>query len=259
MRIKPLLLIFSLLLLTSCLTTQEVRYAQPNENLVINQEGLIPHNVPAYRITKHDLLKLTVVTTPKGDAAQFYSSLYASQGGVAGGEGLKLDEAGFIDIFGIGKLKAEGKTTNELAAEIQGYVNENFLPGKSEVRVQLEGIKYFFLSDVDGKSAEKVAKTPTLNIFEAIAESGGLDRAIDRKNVIILRRFPEGTKKAVIDLTREDIMNSQFFWIQNGDMIMFNTKPKSFYGFGKEPLQTLATGVSVLTTALSIYLLISRQ
>lgn len=263
MKIKPLLFILNLFLLASCLTTQEVRYAQPNENLVINEEGLIPHNVPAYRITKHDLLKLSIITTPKGDAAQFYSSMHASQGGSAGGDfyfnGLKLDEEGYVDVFGVGKIKAEGKTPNELATEIQGYVNQNFLPGKSEVRVQLEGIKYFFLSDVDGKSSEKVAKTPTLNIFEAIAESGGLDRAIDRKNVIILRRYPEGTKKAVVDLTREDIMNSQFFWIQNGDMIMFNTKPKNFYGFGKEPLQTLATGVSVLTTALSIYLLISRQ
>lgn len=263
MKIRPLLLFISFFVLTSCLTTQEVRYIQPNENLVINEEGLIPHDVPAYRITKHDLLKLNIITTPKGDAAQFYSSLHASQGGSAGGgdfyfSGLKLDEAGFVDVFGVGKIKAEGKTTNELAAEIQGYVNENFLPGKSEVRVSLEGIKYYFLSDVDGKSAEKIAKTPTINLFEAIAESGGLDRAIDRKNVVILRKYPEGTKKAVVDLTREDIMNSQFFWIQNGDMIMFNTKPKSFYGFGKEPLQTLTTGVSLLTTALSIYLLITR-
>ncbi len=70
--------------------------------------------------------------------------------------------------------------------------------------------------------------------------------------------MPEGIKKAQIDLTREDIQNSPYFWLQNGDLVMFNTKPKSLYGFGKEPIQTLTTGVTILTTALSIYLLFSK-
>lgn len=76
--------------------------------------------------------------------------------------------------------------------------------------------------------------------------------------LIIYRKFPEGIKKAQIDLTREDIQNSPYFWLQNGDLVMFNTKPKSLYGFGKEPIQTLTTGVTILTTALSIYLLFSK-
>ena len=99
---------------------------------------------------------------------------------------------------------------------------------------------------------------PTLTIYEAIAESGGLDRRIDRKNVVVYRKFPESIKKAQIDLTREDIQNSLYFWVQNGDLIMINTRAKSFYGFGKEPIQTLTTGVTLLTTALSIYLLFSK-
>jgi hypothetical protein len=51
---------------------------QPNESLVINEEGLVPYNIPVYRITKNDILNLNIVTTPKGDAAQFYSSLNTS-------------------------------------------------------------------------------------------------------------------------------------------------------------------------------------
>jgi polysaccharide export outer membrane protein len=61
-------------LLTSCITTKDVRYLQPSESLVINEEGLVPYNIPVYRITKNDILNLNIVTTPKGDAAQFYSS-----------------------------------------------------------------------------------------------------------------------------------------------------------------------------------------
>ena len=56
----------------------------------------------------------------------------------------------------------------------------------------------------------------------------------------------------------EDVMNSPYYWIQNGDMIYLNTRKKSLNGFGKDPLNTLTTGVTLLTTALSVYLLISR-
>lgn len=265
------ILLVCFLVLTSCVNVKEIRYSQPNENLSLNSEGLISYdNIPTYRITKLDILKLNIITTPKGDAAQFYSSLYTQQGvgsgsvGNSGGgdsfyfTGLKLDENGDVNVFGIGKIKAEGKTTAELSSEIQDKVNENFMPGKSEVRVFLDGIKYTFLYDLNGKSLQKTVRENNVTIFEAIAENGGLDRTVDRKNVIIYRKFPEGIKKAQIDLTREDLQNSPYFWLQNGDLIMFNTKRKSFYGFGKEPLQNVTTGISILTTALSIYLLFSK-
>lgn len=261
-----------LLLLTSCLSVKEIRYLQPNKNLSLNEEGLVSYeNIPQYRITRNDLLKLNIITTPKGDAAQFYSSMHAAQavqggggnaGNGAGGNfyfnGLKLDENGEIYVFGIGNVKALGRTTSEIAAEIQEKVNENFLPGKSEVRVLLEGIKYTLLYDLEGRSLRKTAQEQNIDILEVIAENGGLDRTVDRKNVTIYRKFPEGIKKAQIDLTREDLQNSPYFWIQNGDLIMFHTKPKNIYGFGKEPIQTLTTGVTLLTTALSIYLLFTK-
>lgn len=260
-KLKILLFIPVLLLCVACLNTKDVRYMQPNENLQLNSEGLVSYeDMPKYRVTKHDILKLNIITTPKGDAAQFYSALNAQQS--SGGDfyfsGLRLDDNGEIYVFGIGKIKAEGKTTSDIAAEIQQKVNENFLPEKSEVRVFLEGIRYTFLTDVDGKSLVKTTARPTLNIYEAIAENGGLDKSVDRKNVIVYRTFPEGIKKAKIDLTREDIQNSPYFWVQNGDMIMFNTRARTFYGFGKEPIQTITTGISLLTTALSIYLLFSK-
>ena len=260
-----LLILLVFLVLTSCVNVKDVRYLQPNENLVLNSEGLISYdNMPKYRVTKHDILKLNIITTPKGDAAQFYSSLHAQQGNSGGDgssfyfNGLRIDDQGEVYILGIGKIKAEGRTIEEIQTDIQNRVNENFLPEKSEVRLFLEGIKYTFLYDVEGKSMQKTASEVSISILEAIAQNGGLDKSVDRKNVIIYRKFPEGIKKAQIDLTREDLQNSPYFWLQNGDLVVFNTRAKSFYGFGKEPLQTLTTGVSILTTALSIYLLITK-
>ncbi|WP_410492857.1 polysaccharide biosynthesis/export family protein [Chryseobacterium sp. 6424] len=265
-------------LLTSCISTKDVRYMQPNETLVIDEEGLIPYNIPVYRVTKNDILTLNIVTTPKGDAAQFYSSLNAPaaaavgtasgnvQGGNQGGNatfyfnGLKVDSKGDINIMGIGYVKAEGRTLEDITQEIQGRVNENFLEGKSEVRLNTDGITYYILGDVETieNSGEKKAHKNTLTLTEALALNGGLNRTVDRTNIRIHRKLPEGIKIARLDLTREDSMNSPYYWIQNGDEIFLSTRSKNLNGLGKDPIQTLTTGVSVLTTALSIYLILTR-
>ncbi len=282
---KPHKLVFFLLLpflLGSCISTKDVRYMQPNESLVINEEGLVPYNIPVYRVTKNDMLNLNIVTTPKGDAAQFYSTLNAppqvasgaasvSNVGMGSGmgqggnsnfyfNGLKVDSKGDINIMGIGFVKAEGRTIEDITQEIQNRVNENFVDGKSEVRLNTDGITYYILGDVETIeiSGEKKAHKNTLTITEALSINGGLNRTVDRTNIKIHRKLPEGIKIAKIDLTREDVMNSPYYWVQNGDEIFLTTRSKNLNGLGKDPIQTLTTGVSVLTTALSIYLILTR-
>lgn len=284
---KYLFLILLPFLLTSCITTKDVRYLQPSESLVINEEGLVPYNIPVYRITKNDMLNLNIVTTPKGDAAQFYSA-YNVSGGTGGGgavnssataggrgggvgatiggnvnfyfNGLKVDINGDINVFGIGYIKAEGRTLDDVSKEIQSKVNENFQDGKSEVRLNTDGITYYILGDVEttGMSGEKVAHKNTLTITEALAINGGLNRTIDKKEIVIHRKLPEGIKIAKIDLTREDLMNSPYYYVQNGDEIYLNTRRKSLNGFGKDPIQTLLTGVTAITTALTLYTILQR-
>lgn len=271
------------LLFTSCITVKDVRYLQPNESLIINEEGLVPYNIPVYRITKNDMLNLNIVTTPKGDAAQFYSAYNTSGGtggsgavnGLAAGgatastmggnvnfyfNGLKVDSNGDINIFGIGYIKAEGRTLDDVSKEIQTKVNENFQEGKSQVRLNTDGITYYILGDLEstGMSGEKIAHKNTLTITEALAINGGLNRTVDKKEVVIHRKLPEGIKIVKIDLTREDLMNSPYYYIQNGDEIYLNTRRKSLNGFGKDPIQTMLTGVTAITTALSIYVLLQR-
>ncbi len=276
----PAISLLFLLLVTSCISTKDVRYLQPSESLVINEEGLVPYNIPVYRITRNDILNLNIVTTPKGDAAQFYSALNTSaeggngstmtmQGGSGSGSGgnvnfyfngLKVDTNGDINVFGIGYIHAEGRTLDDIQQEIQLRVNENFIEGKSQVRLNTDGITYYILGDVEsvGISGEKKAHKNTLTLTEALSINGGLNRTVDRTNIVIYRKLPEGIKIARIDLTREDAMNSPYFWVQNGDEIFLTTHAKNLNGFGKDPIQTLTTGVSVLTTAMSIYLILTR-
>ena len=81
-----LLILIVSTLAVSCITPKEVQYMQPSESLVINEEGLVPYNIPEYRVTKNDIFTLNIVTTTKGDAAQFYSRFNTSGGEGSGGQ-----------------------------------------------------------------------------------------------------------------------------------------------------------------------------
>lgn len=288
MRKLYLYLVLLLMFVSSCVSRKDITYIQPSASLTINEDGLIPYNIQEYRITKNDILGLNIITTPKGDAAQFYSSYNVSAAGESGATGLnpatgggsssnsggatnvgnsrfyfngiKVDSKGDIYVFGIGFIKAEGRSLEDIGQEIQTKVNENFLEGKSEVRVTIDGINYYILGDMESTdlTGAKKAHVQQLNILEALSANSGLNRTIDRKNITLLRKYPEGIKRVKLDLTREDVMNSPYFWLQNGDMIMLSTNKKAISGFGKEPLQSLSTGVTLLTTVLSIYLIFTK-
>jgi polysaccharide export outer membrane protein len=76
-------------------------------------------------------------TVPVGGNINFYFN------------GLKVDTNGDINVFGIGYVKAEGRTLDDVTKEIQAKVNENFQEGKSEVRLNTDGITYYILGDVE--------------------------------------------------------------------------------------------------------------
>jgi len=97
MKRNSILGLVAAMMMISCVGTKDVKYLQKNENLEINSEGLVPYNIPVYRVTKNDILSLNVITTPKGDAAQFYSS-YNVSGGEGAGAGMLRNIPLMLDI-----------------------------------------------------------------------------------------------------------------------------------------------------------------
>ena len=58
MKRNSILGLVAAMMMISCVGTKDVKYLQKNENLEINSEGLVPYNIPVYRVTKNDILSL---------------------------------------------------------------------------------------------------------------------------------------------------------------------------------------------------------
>ena len=112
------------------------------------------------------------------------------------------------------------------------------------VIVKLANFQFTVLGEVNAPGNYPVYEEG-ITIYDALAMSGGINDYANLKKVKILRS--ENNKKQVydIDLTSSNILNSDFFYLRNHDVIYI--EPLKFKGFRKSQSQLL---LSALTTLL---------
>jgi polysaccharide export outer membrane protein len=89
-----------------------------------------------------------------------------------------------------------------------------------------------------------------MNIFQALAMGSDLDDYSERHNVQIIRQTPEGTVVKEFDLTKRDILSSDFFYVMPNDVIYARPMKGKFFKMNAFPysviLSTVTTFVLIL-------------
>ena len=89
-----------------------------------------------------------------------------------------------------------------------------------------------------------------MNIFHALAMGGDLDVYSDRYNVQIVRQTPEGTVVKEFDLTKRDILSSEFFYVMPNDVIYAQPMKGKFFNMNTFPYAVI---ISTITTFILIW------
>ncbi|MGM5629353.1 polysaccharide biosynthesis/export family protein [Apibacter raozihei] len=256
-----LILLFSIFL-TSCIGVKDLKYLQPSDNIQLNQYGLIPVSYENYRVKKDDILTMVLITTDE-NASKFLTSENTEVFKNATGSsmsrlksgGLPVDPDGFISIYGLGEFYVYGLTLSEITNLVQTKLNQVlYNEGKAEVRINLGTIKYYMVGEVSSPG-EKTEDSNRLDLLQAIAKAGDLTRYADRRHIRIIREYPEGKKNIVLDITRDDIMNSPYYYLQPGDQIIIDPLKEKISGLGGgttigDVTQFMSLGMSAITTYL---------
>lgn len=261
MRIKLFIFtILSSILLSSCIGVKELKYLQPSENLQLNQYGLIPVAYETYRIKKDDILTMTLITSDENaskfltneNTTYFKAGSSPTDGRLRTG-GLIVDPNGYITIYGLGEFYVYGLTLKEVTDLVQTKLNQVlYNNGKAEVRMNLGAIKYYMVGEV-GVPGEKIEQSNRIDLLQAIAKSGDLTKFADRRHIRIVREYPEGKKNITLDITRDDILNSPYFYLQSGDQIIIDPLKEKISGLGGgttlgDATQFLSLGMQAIAT-----------
>ena len=131
-----------------------------------------------------------------------------------------IDRNGNVRMPILGEINVLGYTTKEVRLKIEENFADYFNDENSYfVSVKLNGIKYTVIGEINSPGP-KVVYQNQLTILDAISSSGDIPITGDKKNIEVIRITPNGTKKNTIDLTTEEALNSEVFFIQNNDYII---------------------------------------
>lgn len=260
---KPNIYLFFLLsiLLTSCVPTKDLIYLQ-NKNDGTNAV-VTPSNQKPYRLQTNDLLNIAIrAIDPK--LVEIFNPSGGQNVGSVGEQsnylnGYSVDDHGNIRLPALGEVNVLGYTTEEVRVKIEKLLYEKYFKNEAGifVIVKLAGFRYTINGEV-GSMGTKTLYQDKVNIMEAIANAGDITITGDRKDVKVIRSFPQGSETFSLDLTDSKAVNSPGFFLQPNDYIYVKPLKQKTWGTGKTGIESFTTIVTLLSLVTTTYLLLSN-
>ena len=249
-------------LLTSCIPHKDIVYLQ-NKNSATDSLQIMVEQQKPYRIQINDILNVRIKVLDQENVTLFNpvgeGNLNASASERAYFDGFTVDVHGNIRIPELGHINVLGFTTEEVEGLIkQKLLDEQFKETSNIfITVKLSGLRYTATGEV-GSPGSQVLFQERVNIYEAIANVGEIPLTGDKKDVMIIRQYPQGQQIHHLDLTDISVMNSPYYYIQPNDMIYVKPLKQKTWGTGTTGKDTLTTIVSIVSLFTTTILLITR-
>jgi polysaccharide biosynthesis/export protein len=248
-------------LFTSCVPTKDLIYLQNKNNTDVSKL-VNPVNSKPYRVQTNDVLSISIKTIDPKLAQMFSSSnegVTSKTGDALYFDGFTVDDHGNIRIPVLGELNVIGYTTDEIRIKVEQKLLSEYFNKESNlfVNVKLAGFHYTINGEI-GSPGTKILFQDKVNILEAVANSGDISIVGDRKNVQIIRQYPQGTEIHNIDLTDISAMQSPYYYLQPNDYIYVKPLKQKTWGTGRTGIESLSSLITVLGLITTTFLLLKK-
>ena len=262
--IKLLIIALSCIFISSCIPHKDTIYLQNKGNAV---NDTIPYNLSEvqkpYRIQIDDILNIRIKVLDQNNTQIFNpigeANLNADSAERAYFDGFTVDIHGNIRVPNLGILNVLGYTVEEIEKLIeQKLLDEQFKETANIfVTVKLAGLRYTATGEIGNPGTITLFKE-RVNIFEAIANAGEIPLTGNRKEVMIIRQYPQGQKIHSLDLTDVNVMKSPYYYIQPNDMIYVKPLKQKSIGTGETAVSSISTIATIVSLAATTVLIFTR-
>ena len=209
-------------------------------------------------IQKDDRISIMVMTYQR-ELSDPFNLNQAGNANLGGGNiannplaGYLVDSEGAIDFPILGKLSVAGYTIEQLRIlltdKLKSYLVDPI------VNINILNFKITVLGAV-GSPGVKAFNTNRVTILDALALSGDVSPYGRRQDVLIIRDYQGIKSFNTIDLTKADLVNSPFFYLDQNDVIYVRDRKAKVDSTALPSLPVIASTISFLT---SIILLLTR-
>ena len=164
----------------------------------------------------------------------------------------RVDENGDIEMPVLGKLHVEGLVRAEAEEMIKSKLEQQVV--KPMVQVNLVSAKVSVLGEVARPGSVNISDG-RLTLLEALAAVGDLTPYGRRDNVLISREVDGKMQFCRLDLTKDDIYKSPYYYLQQNDVVYVSPNKvrsinSSNVGLWLSTVSTLASAATVIVTVL---------
>lgn len=236
-----------------------------DKGTIVSDSTLINAMPQPYRVQVNDILRITVKALDPELTSIFNP---VQQGGNANAAasaqnlyftGFTVDDHGNITFPILGDINVLGFTVEEIEERVESALLKQYFKETAQVfvTVKLAGLRFTVTGDV-GSPGTITLFQDKVNIIEALANAGDISNTGNRRDVLVIRQYPQGQKIHHIDLTDRAAMNSPYYYIKPNDMILVKPLKRKAIGAGETVTATIRTVASILSIAVSTYFLVKN-
>ncbi|NML63657.1 sugar transporter [Hymenobacter sp. RP-2-7] len=247
-----------LLLAGSCVPNRNIVYFSDLKETASYTEEIKNKVTP--RIQPDDLLSITVSSLNPESNILFNNGVLqsAGSGGITGttgrvSDGYLVDKDGAINFPVLGSVILGGLTkeeaTEKMVSEIKKTVKNPI------VNIRFLNFRITVVGEVNRPSTLTIP-SESINIIEALGLAGDLTVYGKRENILIIRESGGKRTAARLDLTSKNILNSQYFYLQQNDVVYVEpVKAKSIQTGNAVVYLPIITTVISLISLLSVIII----
>ena len=169
-----------------------------------------------YKVQPGDNLYINITSIDEKTTAVFNKNSGTMSGIGAYLNSYTIGDDGTIDFPLTGKIQIHNLTIEEVKGEIQNVMNEYLK--ETIIIVKLLNFNITMLGEVNTPGQYKVYQDK-INLFEALAMASDLADFANRNKVKLIRQSKKGAIIHALDLTDQNILESDFYYLMPNDII----------------------------------------
>jgi len=163
-------------------------------------------------------------------------------------ESYTVDQEGNIFFPFIGPIKVIGLTIDQTKLKIEEVMNKYLK--ETTIIVKLVNFNITFVGEIRRPGEYKVYQDK-INIFEAISLAGDITDYGNKNEVKLMRMSDDGMVLHILDLTKEDILESPYFYLKPNDVIYIEPLKGKQFAFATFPYALLFSTITTLIVLLT--------